>query len=179
MYDQLIQLIQTSGGFSRTNQFRVEIDIPDRIGAFRSQLDLLNLYCFETELPGFGLDTTKSQNGPSLQPELVSDIGFQEITMNFFVSSSFRERLLFEEWRKLQIDSETKTIGFFNDYIGEVSVYPMKRGKAGEIEANTLLGCRLINAYPKTVGSIRYSYNELDQIAILPVTFYYKNYELI
>ena len=178
MNEEFYRLLQASGGFSRTNNFRAEISVPEGISRYRQQLDLINLACTSADVPGFGLLTARQGNGVSRQPEIVSGIEFSEIDLNFYVSKSFLERSMFEAWRELQIDPISNTPGYYDDYIGEINLYPMKRGR-GSTEANTLVGFRLINAYPRLVGKISYSYEEENAVAKIPVSISYLRYEMI
>lgn len=178
MNEEFSRLLQASGGFSRTNNFRAEISVPEGLSRYRSQLDLINLACTSVEIPGFGLQTVRQSNGNARQPDLVSGIEYSEIDLNFYVSKSYIERTLFEAWRELQIDPILNSPGYYDDYIGEINLYPMKRG-AGSQEANTLIGFRLINAYPRLVGKISYSYEEENTVAKIPVSISYLRYEMI
>ena len=106
MFEEMIKLLAESGGFSRTNNFRVEMTLPEQISRYNQKIDVLNLSCSAAELPGVALDTVKSQNGPAIQPDMVHTIKYQDVDLNFYVSKNFLIRHMLEEWRKLAIEWE-------------------------------------------------------------------------
>ena len=63
------------------------------------------------------------------------------------------KRVLFEEWQKLTYDTETYDIGYYQDYIGSVSVFVLDR------QDKRRYGVRLEEAYPKSIDPIPLSYS--------------------
>jgi hypothetical protein len=138
---------------------------------------MINLSCSAMAIPGISLDTISAANGPSIQPEMAHSSRQQEIDLLFYVSKSFVERQLFAAWKNTAVDDLTQAVGYYDDYVGEINLYPMKRGQYG-FDDNVLIGCRLVQAYPKFIGSIQYAYEADNQIAVLPVTMCFKYHEL-
>ncbi|QIG73862.1 tail tube protein [Rhizobium phage RHph_N34] len=177
MNQDMINLLVSSGGFSRTNNYKVELVLPPGLDGYQDDLEMIDLSCSGAEIPGVALDTWKIHNGPSLEPEQANSSYQQNIDLLFYVSKSFVERLLFKDWMNLAVDDVTRVVGYYDDYVGEVIIWPMKRGN--DPESSKLIGCRLTQAYPKFVGKIQYAYGAEGEIAMLPVTFTYYNHEFI
>jgi hypothetical protein len=176
----MYQLLMSSGGFSRTNNFRVELTLPSGLNDdYQSDLRFINMSCSASAIPGTSVDTARAQNGPVIKPEMVSGSFQQTLDLTFYISKDFRERLMFDAWKKLSVDEYSQRIGYYDDYVGEVNMYPMKRGSDSNLDDNSLLQCRLIKAFPKHIGSIQYAYDQENQIAMLPVTMSYLRYELV
>lgn len=173
----MYRLLQSSGGFSRTNNFRVELALPSVLRSWYDVIDVVNLSCSATELPGVSLETIEAGTGPSSKPEMAFASRQRNVDLNFYISKDYKERALFQEWKDLIVDDVTQTVGYYDDYVGELNIFPMKRGQGG-IEYNTLIGSKLHQAYPKHIGNIQYSYDADGQIAILPVTMTFYRYEL-
>lgn len=180
MHDKMMQLLSTSGGFSRANNYRVELTLPSKLSAYNEKLAGIQLSCSAAAIPGITIGTTSAGNGTTAKPLMVSDVIQQTIDLNFYMSTSYIERTLFEDWRKLQIDDVTRTIAYYDDYVGEVNIYPMRRGKktTGD-EGNTLLGSRLVQAFPITIGQMQYSYDADGEIVVLPVQFAFFRNDII
>ncbi|AIK68340.1 baseplate tail tube initiator [Rhizobium phage P9VFCI] len=175
MNDDMMALLVSSGGFSRTNNFKVEISPPRLLNAYQQDLEMMSLSCAATEIPGIGIDTFRISNGPSLEPEQASTSYQSDIDLLFYVSKSYVERLFFGDWKNLAVDDVTRQVGFYDDYIGDLYIYPMKR--SFDFEARKLIGVKLNQAYPKFIGKIQYAYGAEGEIAMLPVTFTYYNHE--
>lgn len=178
MNSDMMNLLMSSGGFSRTNNYKVEITLPPALQAdYQDIIEMVNLSCASADIPGVALDTWKVHNGPSLEPEQANSSYQQDVDLLFYVSKSFIERVLFKDWKDLAVDDVTRVVGYYDDYIGEIIVWPMRRGS--DPEDSKLIGCRLTQAYPKFIGKIQYSYGAEGEIAMLPVTFTYFNHEFI
>jgi hypothetical protein len=171
-------LLQASGGFSRTNNFRVEFTLPQGLSQYQGNLELLSMACSASALPGTSADTIRAANGPVIKPEMVSGSFQQHIDLMFYLSKDFKERLFFQDWKDLSVNDYTQQIGYYDDYVGEINMFPMKRGSDGDIEGNKLLQCQLTKAFPKHIGSVQYSYDQENQIAMLPVTMSFLKYKL-
>ena len=74
--------------------------------------------------------------------EIVHGLTFGEVALSFYANQDLDERVLFEEWQKLTYDTETYDIGYYQDYIGSISVFVLDR------QDKRRYGVRLEEAYP-------------------------------
>lgn len=165
------------------NEFRANID---KQGTFNSShfevlithpgLDLkeTRYRCQGIELPGRTLQTLELKTaGPPRK--IAYDSIFTEVTANIICSKNLEEKELFENWqnkavgeyRNLQSNNQDMfSLGFFDDYIGTVTIFVYDATK--KLERQYVLE----EAYPINVSSLQLSWTN-NEVTILPVTFTY------
>ena len=104
--------------------------------------------------------------GPPL--EIVHGLTFGEVALSFYANQDLDERVLFEEWQKLTYDTETYDIGYYQDYIGSVSVFVLDR------QDKRRYGVRLEEAFPKSLDPIPLSYSSGSTINRVGVSIQYR-----
>lgn len=157
-------------GVARANKYSVRIQPPLGLMQF-SDLDMLELYCIDTTLPGIKLETT-AINDLMGEPRTVPyNRAFEEFDITFIMDDLYIARQLFEKWINSVYDPVTKTVSYYNDYIGSVTINGLGN------DTNNHLTVVLNEAYPSAIKGITYS-AESDEYVKLTVSFIYKNYIL-
>jgi len=120
-------------------------------------------------LPGKTLETQIEQFfGPAR--EVVTGETFPDVTAIIRCSTDNREKILIDDWQALAVDPEDYTIGYYEDYIGELEIFQLDR------EGNRTYGVKLLECYPITVGDITYDYGNFNSINTFSVTWKYRKY---
>ena len=153
-------------GLSRTNRFTVDIGQPNGLPPDTGTGRLALLYCEQAALPGMAYGTTPVRSFGENR-EIVYERNFETITLSFFVDTKMRILGLFNDWMNLIIDPNTRTIGFYDDYITTMSV------TIQDIGDGTTYVMKFFEVYPKSIAPIQLDYNSKD-VAKLSVTFNYK-----
>ena len=158
------------GNFSDANRYEIELGLPSGL---LGNVDLKNLgstliRCESVSFPGRNLRTQGDFNhyGPPL--EIVHGLTFGEVALSFYANQDLDERVLFEEWQKLTYNTETYDIGYYQDYIGTISVFVLDR------QDKRRYGVRLEEAYPKSIDPLPLSYSSGSTINRVGVSIQYR-----
>tara|TARA_A100001011_G_scaffold170209_1_gene179127 strand:- start:970 stop:1647 length:678 start_codon:yes stop_codon:yes gene_type:complete len=120
-------------------------------------------------LPGKTLETQTEQfYGPAR--EVVTGETFPDVTAIVRCSVDNREKILIDDWQALAVDPEDYTIGYYEDYIGELEIFQLNRA------GNRVYGVKLLECYPITVGDLTYDYGNFNSINTFSVTWKYRKY---
>ena len=101
---------------------------------------------------------------------------YTQSSVTFLCSSDLRERTAFTEWQDTIIGNHRTgatgyadpfEAGYYNDYVRSVDIQQMDTTGA------TTFTCQLIEAYPRSVGDITYSYAS-EEIATFSVQFQFR-----
>ena len=136
--------ITQSGGFARPTQFMVTIDGPkatqfgdtsiyaDASGyaqaarmaksakisaAIKKNLQLrMDLFCSNVSLPDKTItdDTNETYYGP--KRAFAKNVQFNEITLEFYTSINYDERIFFDAWQNSIVDPVSHNVGYYDDY---------------------------------------------------------------
>jgi hypothetical protein len=166
-----------ANGVAKLSNFDVIINGPagiQDVGVERS----IQMRCFVVDLPGRRVETGGAiVYGPPRK--IATNSIFDEITLQIILSEDMAEREYFETWfdkivgnyRNLQSDPNMYDVGFYDDYIGTVEI--TNYSESGDVIHRT----KLIEAYPLNIGAESLSWEQGNQLMILPVTMYYKHYK--
>lgn len=162
MINKFITQVKTRG-VARTNRYRVEIPIPtmDNEGS-----ELVQLFCDSTTLPGMNIATNPSRTFGE-KHEMPYEKGYDVVQMNFYVDADMRIKTAFDRWMDRIIDPLTRTIGYYRDYVKDISVW------VETVDERTPYGIVLYEAYPKSISAIQLS-NQSRDVMVLNVTFEYR-----
>lgn len=150
---------------ARANRFAVQINGP--VPGSRD----VSLLCEEAAIPGLQLTYTPQKIGLWTENR-VSNMEFYGDTASFtfFCETDWEVRDYFEKWMGLSVDPYTKEVAFYDDMVGEVTVYALNRidGIVGEWS--------LKEAFPRVISLTPMSHGAGDGVARCTVTFSYKNW---
>ena len=218
----------TAGGFARPTQFLVTIDgpkgmladhqiysdLPARDVGARQQrsaaLSLaiknsmkyrMDLFCSNISLPGKTItdDVNETYYGP--KRAIAKNVSFEEITLEYYTSINYDERLYFEAWQNSIVDPITHNVGYYDDYAKDcmITITPLTktftaalanftptgdqgkdrqqlRQSLGDSSGYSTYQVQMYECWPKTIASTPLSYDAVNQIVKTSVTFTYRNY---
>ena len=72
--------------------------------------------------PGKAIDTTQDTNIYGPTREIATGFSFAELSARFQCSSDMKEKLFFESWQKQSFNSQTWSMGYYNDYIVKLQI---------------------------------------------------------
>ena len=124
-------------------------------------------------MPGKNIRTVTNETvyGPTY--EMAQGLTYAEdISMTFFLSAEHFERQYFLKWQDLVVKPNNYNLEYYNEYVTPIEVFQL--GKNGL----PLAGLRLNECFPKTVGAIEFSAQNMD-IARQEVSFVFKDFVFI
>ena len=220
--------ITTAGGFARPTQFLVTIDgpkgmladhqlysdLPARdVGARHKRSAALSyaiknsmkyrmdLFCSNVSLPGKTItdDVNETYYGP--KRAIAKNVSFEEITLEYYTSINYDERMYFEAWQNSIVDPVTHNVGYYDDYAKDcmITITPLTktfmaalsnftptgdqgrdrqqiRQSLGDTSGYSSYQVQMYEVWPKTIASTPLSYDAVNQIVKTSVTFTYRNY---
>ena len=218
----------TAGGFARPTQFLVTIDgpkgmladhqiysdLPARdVGARHKRSAALSLaiknsmkyrmdlFCSNVSLPGKTItdDVNETYYGP--KRAIAKNVSFEEITLEYYTSINYDERMYFEAWQNSIVDPITHNVGYYDDYAKDcmITITPLTktftaalanftptgdqgrdrqqlRQSLGDSSGYSTYQVQMYECWPKTIASTPLSYDAVNQIVKTSVTFTYRNY---
>ena len=126
------------------------------------------LRCENISLPGRNMDSTPDTNIYGPEREIVTGYSFGDINATFQCSSDMREKKYWETWQRLTYNPKTFDIGYYNDYVGTVDIHTLDE------QENRRYGCRLVEAWPKTIGPQQLAYNDNNTYQTVEITIAYR-----
>ena len=220
--------ITQSGGFARPTQFMVTIDgpkgmladhqiysdLPARdVGARHKRSAALSLaiknsmkyrmdlFCSNVSLPGKTItdDVNETYYGP--KRAIAKNVSFEEITLEYYTSINYDERMYFEAWQNSIVDPITHNVGYYDDYAKDcmITITPLTktftaalanftptgdqgrdrqqlRQSLGDSSGYSTYQVQMYECWPKTIASTPLSYDAVNQVVKTSVTFTYRNY---
>ena len=220
--------ITTAGGFARPTQFLVTIDGPKGmlrdhqlysdlqardVGARHKRSAALSyaiknsmkyrmdLFCSNVSLPGKTItdDVNETYYGP--KRAIAKNVSFEEITLEYYTSINYDERMYFEAWQNSIVDPVSHNVGYYDDYAKDcmITITPLTktfmaalsnftptgdqgrdrqqiRQSLGDTSGYSSYQVQMYEVWPKTIASTPLSYDAVNQIVKTSVTFTYRNY---
>ena len=183
--NEILGLGNSTDGMSRKNRYEVTLYPPTGARGSRGNTtnvfskimgDLLGdgtvratgLRCESISLPGRNMDSTPDTNIYGPEREIVTGYSFGDINATFQCSSDMREKKYWETWQRLTYNPKTFDIGYYNDYVGTVDIHTLDE------QENRRYGCRLVEAWPKTIGPQQLAYNDNNTYQTVEITIAYR-----
>ena len=175
--DTLRSLLNSHGGLAYNDKYMVTLnkppgfDLPGQM-AMRKRLTML---CDTATLPTKSLATfEKTIYGPvKAMPYRMT---FTEASMSFILTDSMNEKKYFDEWQNKIVDQKTGNLGFFDDYVCDITIQKFGR-TANNSDENPTYSVTLFDAWPSIVSEIQLSHSGGTEAMKLPVTFQFKKWE--
>lgn len=168
---------QTLANFASPNLFRVEITRDDPLKSNSPIRERLSLVCHNAQIPGLTMvatdkDLTYRSN--------VKQKTYDDITLAFHCNDDMLELKYFQEWMESMVSPSTNRVGFYNNYIGTITVHKLSRqinlGRNDAIDSHTTTLVTVINeAYPKRIEPLSLDYSGTGVMS-LSVNFSYRDY---
>ena len=183
--NEILGLGNSTDGMSRKNRYEVTLYPPTGARGSRGNTtnvfskimgDLLGdgtvratgLRCESISLPGRNMDSTPDSNIYGPEREIVTGYSFGDINATFQCSSDMREKKYWETWQRLTYNPKTFDIGYYNDYVGTVDIHTLDE------QENRRYGCRLVEAWPKSIGPQQLAYNDFNTYQTVEITIAYR-----
>tara|TARA_B100000902_G_scaffold93405_1_gene96544 strand:- start:513 stop:1127 length:615 start_codon:yes stop_codon:yes gene_type:complete len=159
----------------KPNMFEVDIQFPSGAGPTGGDLELTNLLCKSTNLPGSNLGVIEVPfRGRTVK--IAGDRTFDNWSATFFNDKDFKVRGFFEEWSQFinthQENTAPRFIPEFGEsgYMATIKVHQLEKNdiKPGGSIIRTY---ELMHSFPTSVSSIDLAYDSNDQIEEFTVEF--------
>ena len=181
--NEFIGLFRGDDGLARPNRYEVILSAPNGYrgggaipnavanltGAISSGDDRkASIRCQSISFPGRNLDTVEDTNIYGPTREIASGFSFGELSARFQMSSDMKEKLFFESWQKQSFNSQTWSMGYYNDYIGKLQIYQLDE------QNERRYGVEVWECFPKNIGQQVLDYRTTDQQQKLDDTISYR-----
>src|SRR5210317_2177170 len=221
--------ITQAGGFARPTQFLVTVDGPkgnvlgdtavyndiqsknqaarlDKSAklsnAIKTNLQLrMDIFCSNVSIPGKTItdDVNETYYGP--KRAMAKSVQYDEVTLEFYTSINYEERLFFEAWQNSIVDPVSHNVGYYDDYATPcmITITPLTktfmaalagfeptgdiladrdkiRQSLGDNSGFSSYQVQMYEVWPKTIAATPLSYDAVNQIVKTSVTFTYRNY---
>ena len=137
-------LISPPSGSVLTNRFGPIMNANTGAGITES----LGLMCESFAFPGRNLDSSPDVNTYGPTREVVNGYSFGDVSSTWRLSSDMRERQFFDTWQRLAYNPDNFSIGYYHDYIGEISIFQLDE------KDRRRYGIKLLEVFPKTVDQM-------------------------
>ena len=115
----------------------------------RSLNERLTFQCEKVSLPGMSLtDIDYGLAAGNIRKMPMKRIFTNEISLSFRLSPTLRERTTFEDWINNIYDPVTNTLGFYKNYVDDMSVIVQ------DVDDSVIYGVLFEEVYPKEVSPI-------------------------
>jgi len=221
--------ITQSGGFARPTQFLVTVDGPkgsalgnvgiyndtqslDQVArlhksaklsdAIKTNLQLrMDLFCSNVSIPDKTItdDVNEQYYGP--KRAMAKNVQYGDVTLEFYTSVNYEERLFFEAWQNSIIDPISHNVGYYDDYATPcmITITPLTktftaalanfepsgdpgrdrqelRKSLGDQSGFSSYQVQMYEVWPKTIAATPLSYGATNEFVKTSVTFTYRNY---
>ena len=221
--------ITQAGGFARPTQFLVTVDGPkgsilgdtavyndiqsknqaarlDKSAklsnAIKTNLQLrMDIFCSNVSIPGKTItdDVNETYYGP--KRAMAKSVQYDEVTLEFYTSINYEERLFFEAWQNSIVDPISHNVGYYDDYATPcmITITPLTktfmaalsnftpsgdpgrdrqeiRKSLGDTSGFSSYQVQMYEVWPKTIAATPLSYDAVNQIVKTSITFTYRNY---
>ena len=166
---------QTLANFASPNLFRVEITSNNPLGTNSSIRERLSLVCHNAQIPGLTMVATDKD---MTYRSNVRQKTYDDITLAFHCNDDMLELKYFQDWMESMVDPATNRVGFYNNYIGTITVHKLSKqlNKNNGADSNATTLVTVINeAYPKRIEPLSLDYSGTGVMS-LSVNFSYRNY---
>ena len=186
--ENLKSVIGKKGGIALANRFQVFFTPPKAslinkdpgvlLGTLASGGSLKNLIndprditllCKTVSLPGRSISTTDKTVGKQSM-KIPYDYIDSDVSMTFLLTNDYYIRTLFDNWISCVIDEDTYRVGFKKDYCTDIIIQQVNN------RGIPIYGCKLINAYPISIGEIGFTSTEASSDQDLTINFAYDKY---
>lgn len=221
--------ITQAGGFARPTQFLVTVDGPkgsalgnvgiyndtqslDQVArlhksaklsdAIKTNLQLrMDLFCSNVSIPDKTItdDVNEQYYGP--KRAMAKNVQYGDVTLEFYTSVNYEERLFFEAWQNSIIDPISHNVGYYDDYATPcmITITPLTktftaalanfepsgdpgrdrqelRKSLGDQSGFSSYQVQMYEVWPKIIAATPLSYDATNQFVKTSVTFTYRNY---
>jgi len=170
--------------------------------AIKTNLQLrMDLFCSNVSIPDKTItdDVNEQYYGP--KRAMAKNVQYGDVTLEFYTSVNYEERLFFEAWQNSIIDPISHNVGYYDDYATPcmITITPLTktftaalanfepsgdpgrdrqelRKSLGDQSGFSSYQVQMYEVWPKTIAATPLSYDASNQFVKTSVTFTYRNY---
>jgi hypothetical protein len=171
---------KTKASFARPSLFKVGITLPPGIG--NRNVEVLNLNCYNAQIPGISVATTDKDLG---YRSVAYQKLYDDVLLSFYCSEDLSELEFMQDWMKLISNPTNNRLGYYSEYASTIEIIHLARGNKYIKETQGLalpkddnkktLVTTLHEAYPKKIDPMQLDYSSND-IMRMTVNFTYRHY---
>lgn len=185
--------ISKRGGLATSNKFVVNFAPPTQalidlnansvLGAVLnrniSPISLINnpidvsVLCQSLTVPGRTLGVLGYSLGNKLNIDIPINYSVSDITFSFILTNDFFIRRLLESWMALIFDQDDFSIGYYRDYVNDITVSMLDK------KGFPVFSFKLLDAYPKSIESKELNNGTNDSAVTISAVMTFENYEII
>ena len=154
-------LAKTKSSFARPNIFTVRITLKTK-----EDPQLLNLNCYNAQIPGLTIATTEKDLG---YRSVAYQKLYDDVLFSFYCGENLKELEIMQKWLERISNPVDNRLGYYDDYRSTVDIIHISR------ESKRTLTTTLHEAYPKKIDPIQLDYGSTD-IMRMTVSFTYRYY---
>lgn len=172
---------------ARQNQYMVFIDPPAGLNEVYTGLlggklsEALTVYCQSVSMPPKNVMTSPVRLEHATR-EIPFGVSYDPVVLTFYVDQNFAIRDFFTAWHDLVYSDETHGLGFYNDYVGTLTIVSEDKSETGTTSdsletSNEYKGNYAVileKAYPKTLGSVQFSATDQGEVATIQIEMVYE-----
>ena len=84
------------------------------------------------------------------------------------MSQDLKEKQFFETWQRLCYNPQTWAMQYYDSYVGSMDIYQLDKNNRRRY------GVKLVECFPKNIGSIGLDYAANDQLSTMQVSWSYR-----
>ena len=161
-------------GIAKAENFSMNVNCPG--GVANDERELM-MRIETTDLPGRDVVMYES-NYNGLSYKIAKDSLIADVNIQILLSEKFQEKEYMERWQDLaigsyrngQINKNMFNLNYYKKYVGTVVI--QQYDETGQVTYT----CKLVDAFPKTIGAIQNSWDNSTTLLKLPVTITYRYY---
>ena len=175
--NKIRSILNAQGGIAYNDKYLVTLGPPAGFGLpgggiMRRQLSFL---CDTATLPTKSLATFEKSIYGTVKA-MPYRMTFTEASMSFIMTDSMEEKKYFDAWQNKIVGPKTGNLGFFDDYVCDISIKKFGR-TASSVQQIPTYEVTLIDAWPSIVSEVQLSHSGGTEAMKLPVTFQFKKWE--
>lgn len=131
----------------RSDRFEVVFNLPRALAGSPEFTRTLSVYCEEAQIPGLSATNLPVKIGAWTEYR-TQNVEFltTELSFTFLVDELWSGRELFEDWISLAGDPTSKEVGYYEDYVADITV------KSLSSKDDVLAAWQIIEATPKLIN---------------------------
>lgn len=161
-----------STGLARTNRYKVTIPFPTGIGSGNDSIKIVSLFCDSASLPGVNIATNPARTYGESR-EMPYEKMYDTVVFSFYVDSDLIIKSYFEQWVDKVIDPQTRSVGYYNDYVKDIDIEVYNVD-----ESQSPYYVTLYEAYPKSINAVNIDAASREVMKIA-VTMQYKYWRAV
>ena len=155
--------------FARPTLFIVDIPSPPGLGvenAMNPRQRVLNLNCYNAQIPGVSLATTDKDIG---YRSVAYQKLYDDVLLSFYCRDDFSELKFMQDWINLISSPVSNRFEYYDQYVSDIDIINISR------TSKKTLRTTLYEAYPKKVDPMQLDYGSND-IMRMTVNFTYRHF---